>query len=486
HLSPATPLPDQRLLTLAAIASRPDSGDPTDEAVFRYSSLREFTRLHTWPYTEDRRRETSVVLAPDGRHLAAAKGAVEVILPMTDLDDAARQTWLDLAGTYAAGAHKVLAVAELTPDSASSDSEPLTGYQFAGLLAFEDPVRQGVREAVAACLSAGIHVIMVTGDHPRTAGAVAREIGLGGEAPVILPGDELERLAAEGALPDLRTIHVVARARPGQKLILVKALHAAGEIVAVTGDGVNDVPALQAADIGFAMGVRGTRSARETASIVLLDDNFHTIVAAIGEGRQLFENLRRSFRYLILAHIPLVLTAAVVPLAGFPLLYLPLHIVWTEIIIHPTAMLAFQEDAPKELLPRRGSARNAGFFDSKQSWALAFTGLLGSAAVTAGYLRSLSGPGGADHGRAMAMATLMMISTGVMTALSCLTTTAARVMAVITLLSAVLLIQVSAIGRFLHVTPLDPDDWALAALAGFVLGLVTWRSGAPAPEPTSR
>ena len=486
HLSPATGLPDDRLLNLAAIASRPDSGDPTDEGVFRYSTLREFTRIHTFPYTEDRRRETSIVVEPDGRRLAASKGAVEVILAMTDLDDAARQTWLDLAETYAGGAHKVLAVAELWLDPAAPDTEPVTGLQFAGLLAFEDPVREGVREAVAACLRAGIHTIMVTGDHPHTASAVAREIGLGGGNPIVIAGDELERLASEGALPDLRTVDVVARARPGQKLVLVKALRALGEIVAVTGDGVNDVPALQAADIGFAMGVRGTRSARETASIVLLDDNFHTIVAAIGEGRQLFENLRRSFRYLILIHIPLVLTATLIPLAGFPLLYLPLHIVWTEMIIHPSAMLAFQEDAAKELLPRVAAARTAGFFDAKQWWSIGLTGLLASAVLTAGYLRSLTGPGGADHGRAMAMATLMMISTGVLIALSGLKTPAARVIAAVTALSSLLMIQVPAIGRPLHMTPLDPDDWAFAALAGLVVAGVTWFTGARAPKTTSR
>lgn len=149
---------------------------------------------------------------------------------------------------------------------------------------------------------------------------------------------------------EARSIDVVARAIPAQKLALVRALQSQGDVVAVTGDGVNDVPALQAADIGIAMGERGTRSAREAGAIVLLDDNFRTIVSAIAEGRQLFRNLRLSFAYLLMVHIPLVATAALIPLAGYPLLYLPIHVVWLELIIHPTALLVFQEPATSTIL----------------------------------------------------------------------------------------------------------------------------------------
>ena len=158
----------------------------------------------------------------------------------------------------------------------------------AGLLAFEDPLRAGVADAATQCRIAGIHTIMVTGDHPLTATAVARDIGLGAGSPTLISGEELEAWLARGEAAGLRRVDVIARAAPVQKLALVRALQQAGEIVAVTGDGVNDVPALQAADVGVAMGERGTRSAREVASIVLLDDNFRTIVHAIGEGRSCF------------------------------------------------------------------------------------------------------------------------------------------------------------------------------------------------------
>ena len=211
-------------------------------------------------------------------------------------------------------------------------------------------MREGVRAAVAKAKAAGIRVIMVTGDHVATARAIAREIGLGGDSPRIIEGAAFEPGAARGA----DGFDVLARAVPAQKLDLVRALRLKGEIVAVTGDGVNDVPALQGADIGIAMGERGTRTAREVASIVLLDDNFSTIVRAIAEGRQLFSNLKLSFAYLLLMHIALVAAAALVPFAGFPLLYLPMHVVWLELIIHPTALLVFQELPP----PQTGWSRS--------------------------------------------------------------------------------------------------------------------------------
>ena len=187
-----------------------------------------------------------------------------------------------------------------------------------------------------------------------------------------------------GNFQHLREVDVIARAKPAQKLLLVKSLQESGEIVAVTGDGVNDVPALQSADIGIAMGERGTRSAREVAAIILLDDNFRTIVGAIGEGRQLFENLQLSFNYLLVIHIPLVLTATLIPLAGYPLLYLPIHIVWLEILIHPTAMLVFQDLPARELLPRGATAKQGRFFDAMQWGGIIVTGIFIAAVATSG------------------------------------------------------------------------------------------------------
>ena len=323
HLDPAAGVAPGRLLALAASASRRDSGDPMDAAVFARldadGALEAGSTIATFPFTEARAHETSIVVDSTGARAAVTKGAAERILAMAFAAPSERQAWSDRVATLARSGHKVIICAStMLRDDQPNDAEPSEDYDIAGLLAFEDPPRAGVAGAAAECRRAGIHTIMVTGDHPLTASAVAQEIGLGAGSPTVITGDELEALAARHDAAQLRHVDVIARAAPAQKLMLVRALQQAGEIVAVTGDGVNDVPALQAADVGIAMGERGTRSAREVASIVLLDDNFSTIVRAIGEGRQLFRNLQLSFQYVLILHVPLVLTAAVIPLARVP------------------------------------------------------------------------------------------------------------------------------------------------------------------------
>jgi Ca2+-transporting ATPase len=476
HLVPAATGNDDLLLSLARLASRADSGDPLDEAIHRRTSddirRTDYERLATFPFTEDRQRETAVARDHSGAITVASKGAAEVILGMCSITPDEKAKWLGEIEGLAAGAHKVIAVASRPATAAVSTApEPDEGFEFAGLVAFEDPVRQGVPEAVAACLSAGIHPIMVTGDHPVTARAVAQEVGIGGDDPRVVLGDEIEHLTQIRSFK-LATVDVIARAKPAQKLLLVKALQRSGEIVAVTGDGVNDVPALQAADIGVAMGERGTRSAREVASIVLLDDNFRTIVGAIGEGRQLFKNLQLSFQYLLIIHIPLVLTATLIPLAGYQLLYQPVHIVWLEILIHPTAMLVFQESAPKKLARARRTTGPAAFFDTTQWIMLLVTGLALAAVVTTGYLRSLEGTGQVEHGRAMALATFTSASAAVTAVLSRLRTRAAWIMCLGTLILSFVLIQTPGLDTFLHLSPLHWDDWLLAIVAsGFAASI---------------
>lgn len=480
HLLAEESVDEKRLLRLAAMAARRESGDPMDDAILRKATaagilLESDQHIATFPFTEDRKRETSVIRNELAVLSIASKGAAEVILVMCDLGSDALEMWTTRIHDLAASAHKVIAVAyrEVGNDFNVS-TEPSTGFRLAGLLAFEDPVREGVVEAVRACKSAGIHLIMVTGDHPLTAAAVAQEIGLGTARPRVILGDDLAELIGGSKVNELRAVDVIARAKPSQKSDLVKALQGLGEIVAVTGDGVNDVPALTAADIGVAMGERGTRSAREVASIVLLDDNFHTIVAAIGEGRQLFRNLQLSFQYLLVIHIALVLTATLIPFAGYPLLYLPIHVVWVEIVIHPTAMLVFQEMVPHELVPRETVERTTRFFRFGEWVVIAISGLLIAAAVTAGYLRSLEGNGNVEHGRAMAMATFTIASAGLTAALSRLRTRTSRIVCLATLTSSFVLIQTPKIGTLFHLTALHWDDWLLASLAGLATAAIPW------------
>lgn len=469
HRFPAAGLSDRQLLRLAALAARRESNDPLDLATLSAcDDMRTTERLALFPFTEDRRREAAAYRGQAGKLRVVAKGAPEVILARCTIDPAQERSWHDRIRELSATAHKVIACAWRDIDAASwSGEEPDHGYAFAGLLAFEDPVRQGVADAVRAAREAGIRVIMVTGDHPDTALAVAREIGIGDDEPVVIEGRDLEQALARAGAALPPRLDVVARAVPAQKLILVQALQAAGEIVAVTGDGVNDVPALQAADIGIAMGERGTRSAREVGAIVLLDDNFRTIVNAIAEGRQLFTNLRHSFAYLLMVHIPLVLSAALIPLAGFPLLYLPIHVVWLELIIHPTALLSFQAPSRTDGLVRVTRTRTR-FFGARDWIAIGTVGSLITMALVFGYAYALGAMHDVEHARAMALLALITGAAVSAAGLNGLQTRAARAVAAATIGSAVLLIQVEPIAALLHLRPLHGDDWLLAAMTGIL------------------
>jgi P-type Ca2+ transporter type 2C len=472
HVVPVPGVSDRWLIGVGALASRRETGDPLDAAILeeartRHAVLRREV-VSTFPFTEDRRRETAIVKEDGAGLLAAVKGSPEVVLAMSTLDDAGRAAWLQQVAVLAGGGHKVIGCASQPLDgSAKPASEPEQGYHFDGLLVCEDPVRPGVSEAVRVCQQAGIHIIMVTGDHPATARAVAREIGLAADEPRILFGEDLQSRLREGRA-DPRQVDVIARALPAQKLALVRDLQARGEVVAVTGDGVNDVPALQAADVGVAMGERATRGAREVASIVLLDDNFRTIVGAVAEGRQLFRNLQLSFQYLLMIHIPLVLTATLIPLAGYPLLYLPIHIVWLEMVIHPTAMLVFQKMPSGDGLERVRPRRRARFF-SPADWAvIGAVGLLLTVAVALGYDRSLGDDLRVAHARGMALAALTFASAAIAAVTTGLRTRISRVIAGGTITLSVLLIQTPALAARLHVEPLHLDDWAVAIAGGLM------------------
>ena len=465
HSLPVETIDVAELRRCAAIASRPGSGDPIDMAVLEGAGPTE-TLLATFPFTEDRRREASVVRDGDSSgFLVAAKGAPETIFSISSLSPEEKATWLAKTEELAGAGHKVLACAKKILRHWSG-GEPDCGYQFLGLLAFEDPVRDGVKEAVAKAQGAGIRVIMVTGDHPTTAAAIAREIGLGGGRPRTIEGSQLKGLVSSRGLKEF---DVVARAIPAQKLDLVRALKASGEIVAVTGDGVNDVPALQGADVGIAMGERGTRAAREVASIVLLDDNFRTIVRAISEGRQLFRNLKLSFAYLLMMHMPLVATAALVPFAGFPLLYLPMHVVWLELIIHPTALLVFQELPVSDKLDPVQRNRKLRFF-SWQEWTLiASVGALVIAIIVVGYARSLGVSHDVEHARSMALVALVIASATMTAGLTRLRSRSSVIAVLATVASAVLLVQIAPLARLLHLSPLHFDDWLIAGLGGAIV-----------------
>ncbi len=306
---------------------------------------------------------TQVWREADGSLQAASKGAPEAIAALCRLDPGEADRVTQRAHEMAGAGLRVLAVAE-----ASATGEPLPAspkamnFRYLGLLAFEDPIRESVPAAVAAARDAGISVKMITGDFPGTARAIAQQAGI--DATSVVTGEQFGKADGDQMRVWARSAAIFARVRPEQKLKLVDALQAVGETVAMTGDGVNDAPALQSADVGIAMGRRGTDVAREAADIVLLDEDFGRIVDAIRLGRRIFDNLRKVIIYIAAVHVPIA-GLGILPLVfGLPVAIWPLHVVILELLVDSMCSLAF-EDTPAESdimrrPPRRRSESIAG------------------------------------------------------------------------------------------------------------------------------
>lgn len=358
------------LVAASVRACEPRPFDPLDLAIVGFASEHgiDVDTLHhgefvaDWPFdTTDRYLTHTWLDTSRAGRIVASKGSLEGVLAHSTAEPTMRSAAEAANRRFTETGMRVIAVsAGVAPLAASSRSQDEAALRFTGLIAFSDPLREGVSEALQECRAAGIRVVMITGDHPATAHAVATGLGLPHEhdgVDVIATGDDLD--AAEGARLDEIAAHanVFARTRPEQKHLLVEALRRRGEVVAMTGDGINDAPALREADIGVAMGARGTAVARESSSIVLLDDNFATIVAAVRDGRRIFDNLTRAFAYLIAFHPPLLLGALVVPLIGQPLLLLPIHLVMLELLMHPIVSLVFQADPASDDAMRRPPVR---------------------------------------------------------------------------------------------------------------------------------
>ncbi len=336
------------LLRLAALASREDPVDPMERAFHEAGGVApaaEGLTLEKEHPLEGARMARVWRGAAGARHIAA-KGAPEAILDLCGAAPALRESALARVRELGADGLRVIAAAEgSAPDATLPERAEALSWRWAGLTALADPLRPSAREAVAQCRAAGLRVLIVTGDHPATALGIARELGLPeGEA---LTGAEISSLDAAGLTERLRRVVVVARVLPEQKLQVVRALQAAGEVVAMTGDGVNDAPALKAADIGVAMGGRGSDVAREAAGVVLLDDDFATLVAGVREGRRIFDNIRKAMAFVVAVHIPIAGVALAAAAAGWPLILLPVHILFLEMVIDPACTIVFEAD-PEE------------------------------------------------------------------------------------------------------------------------------------------
>ena len=351
-LNEGLPHPDfHGLIGAAALASAPVPVDPMEVA---FHSVAKYVRLpargdwelvHTYGLRPDL-LAMSNVWRPTGAGeplTVAAKGAPEAIARLCRLDREARQALEQAAHAMAARGIRVLGVA-----SAQASGDDLTkghevhDFTLLGLIGLSDPLRAGVTEAVAQCLSAGIRVVMITGDYPVTAQAISAQAGIG--AGGVMTGDEVRALSDADLCARVKDVTIFARTMPEQKLRIVSALKAAGEVVAMTGDGVNDAPALKAADIGIAMGKRGTDVAREASAIVLVEDDFGAIVVAIRLGRRIYDNIRKAIGFIFAVHVPIAGLAVSPLLLGLPLVLGPIQIALLEMIIDPVCALVFEAE----------------------------------------------------------------------------------------------------------------------------------------------
>jgi Ca2+-transporting ATPase len=343
----------QSVVDAAALACEPDPVDAMDRAIVAASGpasleLRSQWRLERrYPLSDRFLAVCHAWRAPQGARRVAIKGAPEFVLALcgggeriAEVERAARQ------------GRRLLAVAEADWDGAPLEDPARYPWRWVGFVALADPLRASVPAAVAQCRGAGVRVVMITGDFPGTALRIAADAGIE-VAGGALSGADIARLDDAALAAAVRRVSVFARVRPEQKLRLVQAYRAAGEVVAMTGDGVNDAPALKAADIGIAMGRRGTDVAREAAALVLLEDDFGSIVRTMALGRRIYDNIRNAMRYIISVHVP---TAGMsfLPLAlGGPLFLYPVHVVFLEFVIDPACTLVYEAEKGDEDAMRR-------------------------------------------------------------------------------------------------------------------------------------
>ena len=419
-----TELPEafHTLVEFSILASVAEPFDPMEKAFHRLGQhfLKDTDHLHRdWTLRQEygltpQLRAMSHVwqsVAGDGKgHVVAAKGAPEAIIDLCHLDAAAQAKIAAAVDAMAAGGLRVLGVAQARfVGDAWPALEHDFEFEFVGLLGLADPLRAEVVDAVTQCRSAGIRVVMITGDYPATARAIAEAAQIDvSQSEQLLSGDELAQLDDEQLCERMKRVSVCARIAPAQKLRIVQALKRSGEIVAMTGDGVNDAPALKAAHVGVAMGGRGTDVAREAASIVLLDDNFASIVRAVRLGRRIFDNLRKSMTYILAVHVPIAGLALMPVLLGWPTVLFPMHIAFLELIIDPACSMVFEnEPSESDVMCRPPRDANAPLFAGMTLALALLQGLGVLAAVLAGYAWSatwLSEPAA----RAFAFSTLVI------------------------------------------------------------------------------
>lgn len=415
------PVPEvcHELAEFAILACKKDPFDPMEKALLRLGDG-DFGRtehihkgwdlITEYPLSPDLMAMSNVWRSPDGiDYIIAAKGAPEAIADLGHFDAVQQQALAADIDRMAARGLRVLGVAKASfTRPVLPDGQHDFTFTFLGLVGFADPVRPRVADAVAECRSAGIRVILITGDYPITAINIAHEVGLDG-ADTCITGTELAAMSESELQKRIRSAVIFARVAPEQKLRIVNALKAEGEVVAMTGDGVNDAPALKSADIGIAMGGRGTDVAREASSLVLLDDNFTSIVEAVRLGRRIFDNLKKAMAYIFSVHIPIAGMSLIPVLLNLPLVLLPVHIVFLELIIDPACSIVFEsEKEEKNIMNRPPRHRDEGLFTRKNLGLSILQGLIVLAVILAIYDNALARGFGEAEVRTMTFTTIVI------------------------------------------------------------------------------
>ncbi len=419
------PLPENfhQLLEFAILSSQSDPRDPMESALKDLGTdlLSHTEHLHTdwsmeheYPLSKELLAMSRVWKSLNGNnYVIASKGAPEAIADLCHLAPADKKDLAERVGAMAAEGLRVLGIAKayFSPSALPAIQHDFD-FHFIGLAGFADPIRESVPGALRECYGAGIRVVMITGDYPVTASSIAKQIGLNG-ADNVITGQELDTMDDAVLRKRLETVNIFARVVPEQKLRIVDALKANGEIVAMTGDGVNDAPALKAAHIGIAMGARGTDVAREAASLVLLDDDFSSIVKSVRMGRRIYDNLKKAMAYILAIHVPIAGISLLPVLFGWPLILMPVHIAFLELIIDPSSSVVFEAEAEeKNVMKRKPRRFNEHLFDKTTFGISLLQGGIVLAIVLGIFLVSMHLGQAETESRALTFTTLIIANLG--------------------------------------------------------------------------